>query len=179
MAASQPDHPAWDVYNLFRTARLNVKYYSVLATRARQMTVTMDAVLAVAAPGSAVAGIWFWQTPLGEVAWHTLAALAALVAVLKPFLKLPESLQQYEKIVCGYRALEHDLSTLTITIRQDRAYGPAHRAQLEEAQRRKGHLVSEAPTGRVHNRLRKRCRTEVEKELPGETFYLPPQEVGD
>ena len=90
-------HPVWDVYNELRTARLNIKYYTVRVEETRRLNRVLEIILAVAAPGSAVAMLFIRETSIGKIIWGPLAVVAAFVAVVKPFLKLDERLQQYEK----------------------------------------------------------------------------------
>lgn len=167
------NHPVWDVYDQLRTARLNVKYYSALLSRARRWNLSMEFTLAVAAPGSAVAGLWFWDTGVGNTIWKYLAVLTAVVAVAKPLLKTTDRIRQIEKVLLGYRAQEHDLQTLTILIRQDTVYGPRHRALFEETLKRRRVLVRDSPETIVNQKLRRSCQQEVEMELPADSFYVP------
>jgi len=83
------DHPVWEVYDLYRTARLNVKYYSELLHRTEIKNFLLDLILLCSAPTSAVAGLWFWETEIGHEVWKYFGVIAAFAAVLKPlFVKL-------------------------------------------------------------------------------------------
>lgn len=46
------------------------------------MNFVMDIVLLVTAPSSAIAGLWFWKTPLGHTAWQYFGIVSAIVAIL-------------------------------------------------------------------------------------------------
>ena len=169
------EHPVWDVYNLYRTARLNVKYYSSKLHNVQRENFIIEVILAVTLPASAIAGLWFWETEIGKDIWQYLLILSAILAALKPFLKLMDRIQKLEEIVSGYRSLEHDLQKLSISIKQDEKYTQKHKSKLNEALDRKGVLVQNAPKSKTDEKLRKQCRIKVSKELPSKSFYLPPR----
>jgi len=88
MTVTREQNRVWGVDDLLRTARLNVKYYSARLAFFQRCNFLLELVLAITAPSSAVAGLWFWKTSTGEFAWTTLGVVAALAAVLKPLLQL-------------------------------------------------------------------------------------------
>jgi hypothetical protein len=167
------NHPVWDVYNEYRTARLNVKYYTAELNSLQRENFIIEVILALSVPSSAIAGLWFWSHPIGKEVWKYCISLSAILAFIKPFLNLANKIRLREEILTGYRSLEHDIQKLTIAISQDQKYKPKHRLLLEEALIRKGVLVQKAPRTRVNKRLRKKCRIEISKELPAKNFYLP------
>ncbi len=81
------NHPVWDVYDLYRTARLNVCYYSTKLNRFQSYNFLIEITLAITASSSAVAALWFWEHPVGEIVWKILGVISALLAVSKPILK--------------------------------------------------------------------------------------------
>ncbi len=169
------EHPVWDVYNQFRTARLNVKYYSSKLHNTQRENFLIEVILSITLPASAIAGLWFWDTKIGKDIWQYFLILSASLAVLKPFLKLMEKIQNFKEIVSGYRSLEHDLQKLSISIKQDAKYTKKHKLKLYEALDRKGVLVQNAPISKTDEKLQKQCRIKVSKELPSKSFYLPPR----
>lgn len=173
MTQATDRHPVWDVYNELRTARLNVKYYSARVVKTRRMNRTMEVVVAVTAPGSAVPALFFWETPLGKVFWGILLSVASVVAAVKPLLKLDERVRLHEKTIIAFRTLEHDLQALRISIRQDQAYDQTHRQLLMKLLSRKKELAEEEPIEKLHHDLLERCQQEVLSELPQERFYVP------
>ena len=105
-------HPVWVVYDLYKTARLNVKYYAQRLSDIERTNFVIELVIAVAAPTSAVTGIWLLKTEVGQEVWKYIAALAALSAVLKPLLRLPHRIKSMEQSLSGYRALEYDVEQI-------------------------------------------------------------------
>ena len=167
------NHPVWDVYDLYRTARLNVKYYSAKLSRLQRNNLIIEVVLAATVPSSAIALIWFWDTPVGKDVWQWLIAFSAVLALVKPFLKLTERIRRHEEILTGYHILENDLQKIKVLISQDRRYDERHRTRFEEALDRKGQLELKSPEAKIDERLRKEAGQQVQRELPGESFYIP------
>lgn len=169
------DHPVWDVYNQYRTARLNVKCYLSKLRSIQRENFVIEVILAVTLPTSAIAGIWYWETEIGKDIWQYLLILSAILAALKPFLKFMDKIQKLEESVSGYRSLEHDLEKLTILIKQDEQYTEKHKLKLYEAMDKKGVLVQNEPKSEIDKKLIKQCRIKVSNELPSKSFYLPPR----
>lgn len=173
----QADHSVWDVYDLLRTARLNVKYYSARIARLRAWSFWLDLILGIAAPSSAVAALWFWETEWGRFAWKWLAVIAAVIAVVKPLLRLGEKTQKMEEALTGYKALDHDLTRLTINVKHERAFSEHSKQQFREALARRGVLVGGQLEFRERKRLKRRCEEEVMRELPAQSLYVPQEDA--
>jgi len=88
MVKSTKYHPVWDVYDLYRTARLNIKYYSHLLTHWKRLNTWLECSLLIFAPSSAIAGIFFWQTPCGAIVWKWLIVITAVIASIKPIIRI-------------------------------------------------------------------------------------------
>jgi hypothetical protein len=163
----------WTVYDKLRTARLNVKYYSCRLQSAERWNVALEFVLLVSAPSSAVAGLWFWETPAGHTVWQYLGAIAAFSAVLKPLLGLTKRIKEYEGIVSGYRVLEFDLSELKTAIEHKRRFDASLQADLKKVVQRERSLIAKSPETLENDRVKRRCEQEVHRELPAESFFVP------
>lgn len=169
-------HPVWSVYDLFRTARLNVKYYSAKLHRAERAVFWMDLILLLTAPSSSIAGLWFWEYPLGKIMWQYLGAIAAFVAVMKPLLGLTKKIKVYEELRSGYRALEHDLYEIREMIVQKGKYDKQLQEEYKKAIKRKGILVGKECDSKEDKKLKLKCVEEVESELPVTVFYIPEED---
>jgi hypothetical protein len=166
-------HPVWNVYDEYRTARLNVKYYSTELARFETLNIGIDVILAITVPSSSIAALWFLNTPIGHVIWQYLGAISVILAVIKPFLKLPEKMRKYERTLTNYRALEHDLSSIVYDINQNKRYDETLQNKFREAFARKGRVKVEEPAIRINKRLRRKCFEEVIQELPADNFLVP------
>ena len=170
---SQSDHPVWPVYDRLRSARLSVKYYCRRLESAERTNFWLEFILLIAAPSSAVAGLWFWHTEAGQLAWKLLAIPAAIAAVVKPLLHLTKRIKDYEGVVSGYRVLEYDLQEIKIGIEQKKKFDTQLQADFKRALQRERTLVGKTPESRESSRVKQICQTEVVAELPAEAFFVP------
>ena len=167
------NHPVWDVYDLFRTARLNIKYYSHKLTNLKRTNFCIELALAIGAPSSAIGGFYYWNTPCGSIIWKWILGITAVVALVKPIIKLSDKIESYGKTVNGYRILEHQVEKNVIQIKQDKSYSEKHRTLLESAIEMVGKLKENDPEIKINNKLKKKYQDEVLKELPVDNFYIP------
>jgi hypothetical protein len=167
-------HPVWDIYDEWRTARLNCKYYSAKLAALERSNFWLELVIAATASGSAIAALAFWQTRDGRVAWTWLTVLSAIFAVAKPLLKLTERIQKLDHLTVAYSLLDHDYKKLGVAIRQDGMLTANHQQQLRTLMDRTDDLKKmEVVERRIDERLRRKCRESVEAELPETNFYVP------
>ncbi len=165
--------PVWDVYDLYRTARLNAKYYSAMLHITEKWNFILDLILLFTAPTSAVAGLWFWETEIGQEMWKYLGVIAAIAAIVKPLLTLPKKMKEYESLVSGYRMLEHDLHEIKVSISEKRKYDKVAQVDFKKAMKRKGVLVGKEPDSKENKKVKQKCEKEVLAELPSSIFYVP------
>jgi hypothetical protein len=100
MNSTNCDHPIWDVYDQYRTARLNVRYYEYKLEGLRRNNFRIELVLAISI-SSGVAGLWFWETLVGGIIWKIIVTLAAFTAVVKPLIKLSDRIQEQSVILAA------------------------------------------------------------------------------
>ncbi len=170
-------HQVWDVYDELRTARLNVKYYSAKLARIKKANTTIEVILAIAAPSSAIAGLWFWNTQVGHWAWQYLACLAALIAILKPIINLVDTIQKYEEKVIGFRQFENDLDMIKLMISQKRKYDAKTKLKFAAVLEKKARLKEKPLELRPDKKLIHVLMEEIKLELPNENFFIPKAEV--
>lgn len=170
---TREEHRVWGVYDLLRTARLNVKYYSARLAFFQRCNFIMELVLAVTAPSSAVAGLWFWNTATGKIAWTTLGVAAGIAAIVKPLLQLEKKSGAYTEVLTGYRALEHDLFKIKELVAQKQVYDADLQVEFQKALDRKGALIAKDPDVTTNQALKQRLVAEVMQELPAAAFYVP------
>jgi hypothetical protein len=166
-------NPVWDIYDEFCTARLNVKDHSVKLAHRKNLNTAIELTLAIATPSSAAAALWFWDTQFGRPVWQYVGALAVILAVTKPILRLTDKIQAYEERLTGYRQLECELHAIALRISQKRRYDRAAKARFDEAVKKKGALAEKPLELNPDKRLIRTLRLEIETELPPENFYIP------
>lgn len=167
------NHPVWVVYDKLRTARLNVKYYCHRLTTLERYNFWIEFILFAAAPGSAIAGIWFFDTDQGKLAWKWLGVVAALAAALKPMLSLTTRIKNMEGIVVGYRTLEYDLLEIKSLIETRKKYDAKLQLEVTRAIARERVLVGKTPEAWINRKIKAICEAEVRRELPDDAFYVP------
>lgn len=167
------NHPVWDVYDLYRESRFSVLYYSEKLNRFKGLNSFIEIVLAITTSSSAVAVLWLWNTSLGQEIWKYVLVVSAILAIIKPAIKLTEKVQQYEEVLTGYRGLETDLKIIVVQIKQSKKYGAPHVTKLLEALSKKGELSKKSPEAKPDEKLQDKCKLQVLKELPAEQFFVP------
>lgn len=170
-------HPVWIVYDLYKTARLNVKYHSIRLGKIERYNFAIELLIAITAPTSAITGIWLLNTEAGQNIWKYIAALAAISAVIKPLLRLPHQIKTLEQTLSGYRALEYDVEQIVNRIKSERTYSKACKSMLEDAQKKKKSLVCNPAENNQDKKLIEKLYSEVNKELPMESLFVPEEIV--
>lgn len=166
-------HPVWDVYDQLRTARFNMCYYAARVSQLRRANLWIEISLAVTAPSSAVAGLWFWDTEVGAYVWRVLGVIVACLAVAKPILKLTDRIKLFEETLTGYRTLANDLEKITFTVRERQTYDQAAQKMFHEALERKRVISEKEPEYREKEQLKERCYQTVINQLPNTYFFVP------
>ncbi len=115
------EHPIWDIYAEFRTARLSVRYYELQLSSLRRKYFLIELVLALSV-SSGVAGLWLWETAAGGIIWKIIVSLAAVLVVVKPLVRFPDKVQKKSGILTSWRLLDDGLQQLTILIKESGKY---------------------------------------------------------
>lgn len=166
-------HPVWIVYDLYKTARLNVKYHAARLSQVERYNFAIELLIAITAPTSAITGLWLLKTDAGQELWKYIAALAAIAAVLKPLFRLPQRIKTLEQTLSGYRALEYDVEQIVNRIKSEGVYSKSCKSMLDEAQKKKKALVVNPAENNQNKKLIERLYLEVNSELPMESFFVP------
>jgi len=161
------------VYDKLRTARLNVKYYGCRLQGMQRTNTFMEVTLALTAPTSAITGYGLWKQGPGLVIWGIFSGVAAIVALCKPIFGLTRRIAKMEGVVAGYRLLDFDLMEIKGSIEQERSFTSALKSQFRKASKSEKELVSRVPEARPNKKLLRKCRAEVESELPVSSFFIP------
>lgn len=170
------EHPVWDVYDQYRTARLNLKYYQIQLNYLKRWNLAIETILAISA-SSSVAGLWFWEGLYGGYLWKIIGSIAAILAVIKPVLNLSDKINKKEELIIGYKGLHHDLEKISILVNQNQAYSEDLKKQFLDALDRKGVLIQKDNDTKVNRKLRDRLQLEVIDELPIKHFYIPRSDI--
>jgi len=140
---------------------------------AERLNFSIELILLISAPSSAVAGLWFWETELGNMMWQFFGVIAAFTAVIKPLLSLPKKIKDYESALSGYRILDFDLMELKSLIEQRQKYDAGMQKELTKAIQRERQLVGKTPETCEKQKVKRICEAEVLQELPVDSFFVP------
>lgn len=165
-------HPVWDIYDEYRTARLNVKINEYQLAAFKKYNFLIEFILALTA-SSSVASFWFWQSATGEVAWKYLSVLTAIIAILKPLLNLSGKIQKFSEILTDFKSLEHDFHKLTILINQQQRYDPEFKEQFFYLLDQKGFINQKNNEESIKKSKKQEFENQVINELPANIFYIP------
>lgn len=163
------EHPVWGVYDFYRTARLNVKYYSARLHRIELMNKRIELCIAITAPGSGLAAF----SDIIPYLWQVLLFIASVAAIAKPVLMLPKKIKEYESYLSSYRGLAHDLFEISELISQKNEYDQELQSDYRKALKRRKVLAITDPETTHDRALIEKLQAEVNKELPPEKFFVP------
>ena len=165
-------HPVWDVYDEFRTARLNVRYYELELKKLSKWTVFTEYILAISV-SSSVTGLWLWENVIGGYVWKALGAIAIFLAISKPILNFTEKIKMKSELLGAYKELDHDFNKLKIRINQNKKYDEPMKGEFNTLLEKKGHIISKYTDVSPNYKLINKCTEQVDKELPDASFYIP------
>ncbi|HEU0013830.1 MAG TPA: hypothetical protein VFQ45_09105 [Longimicrobium sp.] len=171
-------HPVWSVYDEYRTLRLNVNYYRCKLGYAVRVNFIVECLIA-ATSSTAVGGLWFFSTAAGGVVWKILATLAALLSVYQTVAKPSDIVRKLEETVTAFSTVEADIEKLCRKIKTDGRYTKPMMREFEALVEKRVEISHKYMDAKVNKNLRAHCTEEVLKQLPLESFYIPPPEVRD
>ncbi len=167
------EHKVWEFYDFYRTVRLNWKYYKKKLRRFTKLNNTLEILLAVTAPGSAIAGYTVWEEGLGRWVWMILGTAAAIFSLAKPILKINKHVEKLEKATQAYAALHGDCIELQSEIRHKEAYTESMYKQYQKLLKKRNN-IKQGLAGEMEDRnLISLLQEEVEEELPSNNFFIP------
>lgn len=172
MNSANCDDLIWDVYDVYRTARLNVLYYGYRLKGLRRKNFITELVLAISV-SSGVAGLWFWGTVAGGIIWKIIVTSAAFIAIIKPLIKLSDQIQEQSAIHAAWRELDDELQKLSIRIRHRGEYDSELQNRFLSLMEVKSDIVKGETAEAIDEKLRQKCYEQVNLELPYDKFFVP------
>ena len=167
-----PEKDPWGIYDEYKTARMNVHYYSDQLASARHTAKVAEWILAIAA-SSSVGGLWLFSTLWGGVLWRLVGSAAAFLAVYQVVVRPNEKIAALEQRVVLWRGLDFDLDYLVKRIAALGALPSDSDEELERILSRKRELVLSYVDPKTDDDLLAKCQARVNSELPPESFWQP------
>ncbi len=166
------NHPIWDVHDMHRTARLNIKYYCRKLNYIDNWDKSIDIASAITTP-AAVAGLTFWQEGYGKLIWAIIGALTSMLSIAKLFLKLSDKIRKMEEIIGDYRRIEHDLYLINVEAKEKNVYDDALKHRFKNVLEDLKKVKEKLPQDALDKKLRDKCNEEVIQELPASHYFVP------
>lgn len=161
------------IYNGYRTALLNRKYYGFRLSLFQRYNTILEIVIAVGAAGSGgVAGLAIWGSIPGQYTWLVISGIATLLGILKPILQLGRHIENYTKLYAGHSNVYLDLKSIVEDIEVSRAI-PAKTSNRYDSIRNRISELGGLNDPRPNNNLIFRLQGEVNEEIPPESLWFP------
>ena len=160
-----------EVYNLYRTALLNRKYYARRLAGWRWWNMVCEVAIALGTSGT-IATWAVWKTGLGEYAWTFVAAFTAILAVLKPIIQLTKGIERYSKLYIGHSDLFYDLQGMVAEIQRTHNFSAEMISAIKSARGRFKKLALDDDPTPNPPQVRE-CYNEVNREIPPESLWVP------
>ncbi|MCG8546012.1 MAG: hypothetical protein MJE12_17585 [Alphaproteobacteria bacterium] len=161
------------IYNQYRSALLNRKYYGHRLETAQQFNLGFECVIAIGATGSGIAGWALWKgTGIGELTWAFIAGAASLFAILKPILNVPKRVERMSKLWVAHSRQYNDLKRLVDKVRRMQNVDAEIERTFDEICSKTSELDS-LDDPKPSKRLIKRYSAEVRREIPAHTLWMP------
>ena len=103
------------IYDDYRTALLNRKYYGERLHKYRTINRTVEFVIAAGATGSSIAAWAIWGSETGQIAWASIAGASSLIAIGKPIVNITGDIERYTKLYAGYSTIFLQIKKLSMT----------------------------------------------------------------
>jgi hypothetical protein len=161
------------IYDSYRTALLNRKYYGYRLTRYQSFNSAMDIAIAVGATGSGgIAGLAIWGTITGQYAWLWISGVATIVGVVKPILQLGIKIENYTKLFTGHGSVYLELKAVVEDIEVSRSIPPKIVEQYENIRKRIAELGG-LDDPKPDKKLIKELQSQVNDEIPPDILWSP------
>lgn len=163
------------IYDTYRTAAMNEKYYANRLTHITNRNRIYEIVLAIGT-STAIAAWAIWeQNDWAKIFWAAFSGLITLLAIVKPFLKMPEEIEKYSTLHTGYRALYLNLHSIASKIRRKSKVTSEIQELFDAAQDQYKSLALNDVVN-IDNRILEQCQQQVNREIPVESLWYPPRQ---
>jgi hypothetical protein len=158
------------IYDLYRTSLLNVKYYGYKVTVANRCNTAAEIVVVVGSATSGVSGWAVWSWGHGQEIWLAFAAAATLIAAVKPVLQINKKIELYGKLFGGHHANYLATKALVERVQAQRAVTPGMQAVYRAIQGRYLDLARDDEPN-PSRKLLARFQSEVNVQIPPQQLW--------
>jgi hypothetical protein len=160
-----------EIYDVYRSARLNEKYYGYQTYILTRFNFGLEVFTAVFA-ASGIAGWAIWQYSAGAIVWQICSGIAALAAILKPIINLGPKIEKSSTLAASHRGDFLSLRRLCTQIKRERSITADINNRFETILEHHDKLAAEDPMF-PNRRLITRFQNEVLAEIPIGSLWSP------
>ncbi len=160
------------LYDLYRNCLTKSKYYGHKLKLYKRASVAMDILIALAA-SSAFTGQAIMKTQIGLNLVSFLLLASAVIAVIRPILKLSEGIDLYSKLYYAYTELFYRIEGLNDDIRRQNTFTKIHQRKASDIFDRYRDLELQNDPSENVKKMAK-YQDAVDKTIPSDTLWLPP-----
>ncbi len=163
------------MYDEYRTARFRKKCYATELKSLKRWNYGIEVTIAIFTPTSAIAGagLFFFEITICEMIWEICIALAAILVIVKPIIRLSEKISNIKSTLAGYEMTENSLNVLRVSIKNSKEYNENMCSRFLEILNAKNYIVSTSYGLHISQSKSYQYQKEVNKELPKSIFYIP------
>jgi hypothetical protein len=163
-----------EIYTIYRQALINEKYFAHrLTLRTRENSIYE---IALAVGGSSALATWtIWKSGTGRTLWPIIVGIVSILAVVKPFLKLPEGAALYSRLLTGWRGQTLEMKDLASLLRVQRTLDRESIKMFNAAKERQKSLLLNEENEQRRPKLIKQITDEVNREVSEEDLWYPPE----
>ena len=160
-----------DVYRDTRNVVLTKKYYENKLARIQRLNDWYEIVLAFGTSAT-VAGWSFWKEPSGYTLWNAVGVITALLAIIKPIIKLSDEIKRLSSLATKYAALQIDFQKLVFTIKYDRGFTDrSYRTYMRIFEKMRD--IGEREDADAPDKKLRKFAAKVNQEFPPTNFWAP------
>jgi hypothetical protein len=160
------------LYDLYRNCLTKSKYYGHKLIFFKRLALTMDILIALAA-SSAFTGQAIMKTSIGLNVASFLLLISAVIAVIRPILKIGESIDLYSKLYYAYTELFYRIESLNDDIRRENALTKVHQKKASDIFDRYRDLELQNDPAENVKKMGE-FQDAVDRAVPASTLWLPP-----
>ena len=159
------------IYRAYWSAVYNRKYYGCRLQTCKRANFWIEVIIAIAV-STEVGGWSLWSDATLHRLWVGIGMAAAIVAIVKPLLRLSDQIERYSKLFTSHALIAADFE---LVVQEITAKQTLTSTQVERFGRLGGEVMKLAPDDdpRPSVRLARKCQQETLHELPPKSFWMP------
>jgi hypothetical protein len=161
------------IYDLRRNCLLNELYYGRRLHRFSGLSFWLEVWIVIGSGTSGVSGWVIWTTyPQLKAVWAAIAAIAVLLATLKPVLQMEARIRRYSVLFAGYRQLSMSMADVVENIAEARGVTTEIERDVNRMRTRYRTLAGDDDP-RPSTKLVRELQSEVNERVPITSLFYP------